>query len=50
MVVSRGSPRQLAQRKSWPLDAARHLLALRAHQMAEILLYRGGFFPPREVS
>ncbi len=40
----------LAWRAVWPVEGARHLLALRARQMSEILLYRGGFFPPREVS
>ncbi len=37
----------LAWQATWPLEGARHLLALRARLAADLLLYRAGFIPPR---
>lgn len=36
----------LAWQAAWPLEGARHLLALRARTASDLLLYRAGFFPP----
>ncbi|MGB9776753.1 MAG: hypothetical protein ACPL7C_09455 [Anaerolineae bacterium] len=36
----------LAWRAVWPLEGARHLLALRARLASDLLLYRAGFIPP----
>ncbi len=36
----------LAWREAWPVDGARHLLALQTRHASELLLYRAGFIPP----
>lgn len=39
----------LAWRAAWPLEGARHLLALRARQMSDLLLYRTGLVRPKSA-